>query len=199
MKRLLDVVFSSVGLVVTSPLMIAAAVAVRATSDGPVLFKQARVGRSGRSFDILKFRSMAVRAESSTGLRLVTVGGDSRVTRVGAILRATKIDELPQLWNVLRGDMSLVGPRPEVPEYVELWDPSLRDIILSVRPGITDPASIAFRRESEMLERQEDQAAHYREVILPAKTLMYADYVRSRSLSGDLRILAATIVSVVKD
>lgn len=199
MKRALDLFCSTLGLLVTSPLLLAAAIGVRATSPGPVLFRQLRVGQFGHRFEILKFRSMALRAESDTGLSLVTVGGDARVTRVGAVLRAAKIDELPQLWNVLCGDMSLVGPRPEVPEYVDLWDPALREIILSVRPGITDPASIAFRREAEILGAQEDPAAYYRDVILPMKTAMYAEYVHSRGFGRDIGVLWATIVAVVRD
>lgn len=192
MKRLLDVVASAVGLVVASPLMLIAALAVRLESRGPVIFRQERVGRYGKSFIILKVRTM--RADASGAQ--VTSGRDPRITRSGRWLRSTKLDELPQLVNVLRGEMSLVGPRPEVPEYVAQWPDTARDLVLSVRPGITDPASIEFRREAEELAEVDDPERHYVDVILPRKVSLYCDYVRARSLRGDIRIIVRTLRAV---
>jgi lipopolysaccharide/colanic/teichoic acid biosynthesis glycosyltransferase len=128
----------------------------------------------------------------------VTTAGDSRITRVGRLLRATKLDELPQLWNVLAGDMSFVGPRPEVPKYVAVYPPGMRETVLSVRPGITDNASIAFRNESEYLARFPDPERAYVEDVLPRKLALYERYVRERSFLGDLRIIGQTLVSVVR-
>ena len=147
----------------------------------------------GKPFRIHKFRSM----RASSGGPEVTTAGDARVTRVGAWLRKSKLDELPQLFDVLMGRMSLVGPRPEVARYVALWPQAERELILSVRPGITDPASIAFRNESELLAQADDPERYYREVLLPQKVAMYAEYVRTRSLLGDLRVLIATAWAVV--
>lgn len=195
MKRLLDVVASAVGLVVTSPVLLIAAVAVRLESKGPVIFRQERVGQFGRPFEILKFRTMRTGASGAQ----VTTGGDPRITRTGHWLRSTKIDEIPQLLNVLRGEMSLVGPRPEVPKYVEQWPEDARHLVLSVRPGITDPGSIEFRREAEELAVVADSERHYVDEILPRKVALYCDYVRTRSFRGDLRILAATLRSVAGD
>lgn len=189
MKRVVDVVASAAGLALLSPLLAAVAVAVRVTSPGPVLFRQVRVGRDDTRFEILKFRTMRV---SGTG-PLVTAHADPRITSVGAWLRRTKLDELPQLVNVLRGEMSLVGPRPEVPEYTRHWTAAQSKVILSVRPGITDPASIHFRDESSFLADQEDPEAYYIEHILPTKAAMYVEYVRTRSLIGDLRLITRTI------
>jgi lipopolysaccharide/colanic/teichoic acid biosynthesis glycosyltransferase len=192
MKRALDVLGAAVGLVACSPVLLTAAVAVRVSSPGPIIFMQERVGRGGKIFKIRKFRTM----RNDTVGASVTAGQDPRITRVGRWLRSTKIDELPQLWNVLRGDMSLVGPRPEVPQYVELWPTKARTMILSVRPGITDPASIEFRREAEELGRVADPERHYVEAVLPRKVELYCSYVRSRTLRGDLAILLQTLRSV---
>lgn len=188
MKRLLDVAIAGVALVLLAPLWLGLAVAVRISSPGPVLFRQERVGRDDEPFEILKFRSMKV----SAGGPAVTVCGDDRITRVGAFLRNHKLDELPQLWNVLAGDMSLVGPRPEVREYVEMWNAEERRVILSVRPGITDPVSLMMFDESEVLARAEDPIAFYVEEILPQKTKMYVNYVATQSLLGDLGIMLQT-------
>lgn len=192
MKRALDVVGATLALVVSSPVLLVAALAVRLSSTGPVLFRQERVGRGSQVFAILKLRTMRT---GSVGAA-VTVGQDPRITRVGRWLRSTKLDELPQLWNVLRGDMSLVGPRPEVPQYVAMWPADARDIILSVRPGITDPASIEFRREAEDLAEAADPEQHYVDVVLPRKVDLYRAYVGSRTLRGDLAILGRTVRSV---
>ncbi len=152
-KRVFDVIGSLMALVLFAPLFVLIAVLVWLTSPGPVLFRQQRVGRSGETFEILKFRSM--RTDQGVGGPLVTSAGDRRVTRVGSVLRLTKLDELPQFWNVFRGDMSLVGPRPEVPRYVTYYTLKQRDV-LCVRPGITDAASIEYRFEEELLGTQSD-------------------------------------------
>jgi lipopolysaccharide/colanic/teichoic acid biosynthesis glycosyltransferase len=176
-------------LLVLSPLLLAAALAIAIESGGPVLFRQERVGKGFRPFTILKFRTMRVESEGP----LITVDGDNRVTGIGRMLRLTKIDELPQLWNVLRGDMSLVGPRPEVPEYVA-WFPDRFRIVLSVRPGITDFASIAYRNEEAILARSPDPVREYRERILPAKLELAEKYIRERSILADCVALAKTAV-----
>jgi len=193
-KRGFDAIVSAVGLVATAPLLGAIALAVRLTSRGPVLFRQERVGLAGKTFEIHKFRTMRV-----GGGPLVSSTGDPRVTRVGRVLRKTKLDELPQLLDVLRGDMSLVGPRPEVPRYVEMWSTQDRRRILSVRPGITDPASIHLRNEADRLAGQPDPERHYVEVLLPEKCAMYVDYVENRSMRGDLRLLLQTLRSVATE
>ncbi|XKH53508.1 sugar transferase [Citricoccus nitrophenolicus] len=187
-KRVLDTVVSAAALVVTSPALAVVAVTIKATSPGPVLFTQERVGQYGRTFKIHKFRTMR---PDHDGLA-VSGTGDPRVTRIGAILRKTKLDEIPQFYDVLRGDMSLVGPRPEVPEYVAQWPTEMRPIILSVRPGITDPASIEFRNEGDELALARDPESHYVDSILPRKAAAYVDYVQRRSLVGDLKILGNT-------
>jgi lipopolysaccharide/colanic/teichoic acid biosynthesis glycosyltransferase len=196
-KRLLDFSVSSVALVILSPLMCAIALLVRIDSPGPALFRQERVGRGGRPFAILKFRSM--RADAPRSGPAVTVGNDPRITRVGRFIRRYKLDELPQLMNVIKGDMSLVGPRPEVSKYVELYPAEARRMVLSVRPGITDPASIAFVNESQLLATAPDAEAMYREVILPQKLRMYCDYVAGQSVMGDLKVLLRTVVAAVRN
>jgi lipopolysaccharide/colanic/teichoic acid biosynthesis glycosyltransferase len=192
MKRSTDVVIAGLALVVTSPVFAVIAIAIKIDSRGPVLFRQTRVGRHGHPFVILKFRSMT----TSTDGPVVTVAGDSRVTRVGRFLRVSKLDELPQLWNVVRGDMSLVGPRPEMEQYVALWTPAQKDSILSVRPGITDPASVEFRHESQMLAGYSDPEQAYRDIILPKKAEAYVQYVSTRSWLGDLRLIIATLRAI---
>ncbi|MFC0247362.1 sugar transferase [Citricoccus parietis] len=187
-KRVLDTVVSAAALVVTSPALAVVAVTIKATSPGPVLFTQERVGQYGRTFKIHKFRTMR---PDHDGLA-VSGTGDPRVTRIGTILRKTKLDEIPQFYDVLRGDMSLVGPRPEVPEYVAQWPTEMRPIILSVKPGITDPASIEFRNEGDELALARDPESHYVDSILPRKAAAYVDYVQRRSLVGDLKILGNT-------
>lgn len=190
-KRLLDVLLAGAGLLVCAPLLAVCAIGVRLDSPGPVLFRQERVGRRGRRFLILKLRTM--RSRPVPGASQVTAADDPRITRFGAWLRRTKLDELPQLWNVLRGDMSLVGPRPEVPRFVACYPAEARDVVLSVRPGITDPASLRFRNEAELLAGSSDPERDYVERILPQKIAAYVEYVRGRSLLGDLRIIAATL------
>lgn len=193
-KRGLDVALGSALLLVASPAMLIAAVAVAAESPGGILFRQERVGLNGESFQIRKFRTM----RPSTGGTDVTVAGDNRITRVGRLLRASKLDELPQLLDVVQGRMSLVGPRPEVPKYVAQWPEDMRDVILSVRPGITDPVSVEYRNESELLAAQDDPERYYVEEILPRKAHGYAHYVATRSLTGDLKILMDTVRAVLR-
>ncbi len=189
-KRLFDITLSLLALALLFPLLLAVALWVRLDSPGPVLFRQQRVGRGGRLFGILKFRTMQVNAEAA-GLQ-ITVGQDPRITSAGRWLRRSKLDELPQLLNVLRGEMSMVGPRPEVPRYVALYPADQRATVLSVRPGITDLASLAFRDESTLLARSADPERTYVEEILPIKLRHACDYVVRRSLWLDLRILALT-------
>lgn len=196
-KRLLDLSFAFVALVLLGPLMCAIALLVRIDSPGPALFRQDRVGKGGRMFAMLKFRSM--RADAARNGLAITVGDDPRITRVGRLIRRYKLDELPQLWNVIKGDMSLVGPRPEVPRYVDLYPAEVRRAVLSVRPGITDPASIAFVNESELLATAADAEAMYREVILPQKLRMYCDYVAGHSVVGDLKVLVRTVVAALRN
>lgn len=189
MKRCMDVILSLAGLALLWPLGLLVALAIRLDSPGPVFFRQERVGLRGRTFRIHKFRTMRVQG----GGPLLTAGGDARVTRVGRVLRRHKLDELPQLIDVLRGEMSLVGPRPEVPRYMALYPEAARRAILSVRPGITDPASIAFRDEESLLAAAPDAERAYIDTIMPIKQRHYLDYVRRHSLREDLRILARTV------
>lgn len=189
-SRVFDILFSLLALLILGLPMLLIAWWVRLDSPGPALFRQERVGRGGRLFRILKFRSMRVDAPA-TGPQ-ITVGADPRITRSGAFIRRWKLDELPQFLNVLRGDMALVGPRPEMPRYVAIYPPETRDLVLSVRPGITDLASITYRHESEVLGASADPERTYREEILPAKLALCVDYVRRRSLWLDLVILMRT-------
>jgi lipopolysaccharide/colanic/teichoic acid biosynthesis glycosyltransferase len=173
--------------------LVVLAIAIRLDSPGPAFFRQERVGLRGATFWIHKFRTLAV---SPSG-PLLTPSGDPRVTRLGAVLRRTKLDELPQLFDVLVGHMSLVGPRPEVPRYASLWPAEYRELILSVRPGITDPASVAFRHEADQLAAAEDPEDYYVTVLLPEKARMYAEYVQTRNFGTDLLILAKTGAAVL--
>ena len=191
MKRAIDFLLSAIGLIVLSPVFLAAAIAIRLDSPGPVLFKQRRMGRYLRPFNILKFRTMVQNAsELGPG---ITVGRDQRITRVGHFLRQTKIDELPQLFNVLRGDMSLVGSRPELEQYVLMYAQDYRTI-LKARPGITDVASIVYRDESELLAQSADPEETYVHVVLPDKIRMARHYTREASLLHDFRLIATTLI-----
>ncbi|MEJ5998978.1 sugar transferase [Paucibacter soli] len=189
-KRLFDILCAALGLALLAPLLLLLALWVKLDTPGPVFYRQERVGRHGRPFLIHKFRSM--RVDDVPGLQ-ITVGADPRITRSGRFLRASKLDELPQLWDVLRGAMSLVGPRPEVPRYVALYPEELRRIVLSVRPGITDPASLQFRHESELLARAADPEREYVEVLMPQKLRLACAYVKTASLAQDLRVIARTL------
>lgn len=190
-KRIFDVFFSILGLLILLPVFMSVAVWIKVNSSGPVFFRQERIGKAGRPFKIFKFRTMIVDAEAMGSK--VTVGNDSRITRSGAVLRKYKLDELPQLINVLKGEMSLVGPRPEVPEYVAHWPPDARDLILSIPPGVTDFASIEFRNESELLEGKSDPVGVYIREIIPIKLKYYEKYVTERSIWLDFWILLRTL------
>jgi lipopolysaccharide/colanic/teichoic acid biosynthesis glycosyltransferase len=188
-KRVFDLAVAGLGLLLISPLFVLIALAVKLDSPGPVFFRQERVGRGGRPFRIHKFRTMR---DGAAGAQ-ITVGADARITRVGAILRRAKLDELAQLIDVLEGTMSLVGPRPEVPRYVAMYPAALRDKVLSVRPGITDIASIEYRQESELLARAADPEREYVDVIMPAKLKLAAAYVEQASLATDIRLILRTL------
>ena len=190
-KRLFDVLGAGFGLVLLAPLLVGIALWIKLDSRGPVFFRQQRVGRFGAPFHIHKFRSM--RENAPLAGPQITVGADLRITRAGFFLRRTKLDELPQLLDVLAGTMSLVGPRPEVPRYVAMYPPEVRDKVLSVRPGITDPASIAYRDESTLLARAADPERAYIEQIMPAKLRYAVEYVDHMSLANDLRLIGATL------
>jgi lipopolysaccharide/colanic/teichoic acid biosynthesis glycosyltransferase len=195
-KRLFDLIASVLALIILTPIFLAIAVIIKLDSRGPVYFRQERVGLHGCVFRIHKFRTMVVDAERR-GLKL-TPSNDPRITRVGAVLRRYKLDELAQLIDVVRGDMSIVGPRPEVPRYVALYPPEVRQIVLSVRPGITDAASVAFRNEGARLARAADPEQLYIDVIMPQKLRLYSEYVRNRSLPGDLMIVARTLAALLR-
>ena len=194
MKRLFDVVASGVGLLLLSPLFLLVAIWIKLDSPGPVFYRQVRVGRYNRDFRIFKFRSMRVGADKGS---LVTIGGrDPRVTRSGYFIRKFKVDELPQLINVFIGDMSLVGPRPEVRHYVDCWTKDQLHV-LDVRPGITDPASIKFRNENELLEKAEDPEKYYIEVIMQEKLRLYLEYVENHSFWYDIKLIFQTLVAII--
>ncbi len=190
-KRWLDAVCSLGGIIVLSPLLCAAAIAIRLTSAGPVFFRQTRIGRHGKPFRIFKFRTMV--ASNAPGAPLLTASGDPRVTRVGRWLRATKVDELAQLFNVLKGEMSLVGPRPEIPEYVAAYTERQKQV-LAMKPGITGPA--ARMDEEELLAGQLDQSRFYLTVILPAKLNTDLAYCENVRCSTDLKLIFRTIAKV---
>ena len=186
-RTLLDFSISSIALLVLSPLLLAIAAAVLLETGRPILFTQSRVGRGGKLFRLFKFRTMQLGKAGPA----ITSRGDSRVTSVGRFLRKFKLDELPQLWNVVRCEMSLVGPRPEVPEFVDVHDPVWLSV-LQARPGITDPASIAYRHEEELLAAAADPIRYYRETVLPSKLALNLAYLRDRSLWQDLQVIART-------
>lgn len=195
MKRLFDVAAAGLGLILVSPLLLITAALVRVSSPGPVLFRQTRVGRGGELFTLLKFRTMYTDAEQRGGQ--LTVGRDPRVTRIGHYLRASKLDELPQLINVVRGDMSLVGPRPEVPRYVALYSEDQRRV-LDVRPGITDPASVVYRNESDLMADQSDPESFYVDVLMPEKLRLNLEYQERRTLASDITVIFDTLKAVVR-
>ena len=196
MKRLFDIVASGLGLIVLSPLFFILAIWIKLDSKGPVFYRQVRVGYKNKDFRIFKFRSMRVGADKGS---LVTIGGhDPRVTRSGYFIRKFKFDELPQLINVFLGDMSLVGPRPEVRHYVDYWTPEQMHV-LDVRPGITDPASIKFRNENELMEQAEDPEKYYIEVIMQEKIRLYLEYVEKHSFWYDLGLIFKTFWVIVSE
>ena len=195
-KRCFDIFFSLLGISALLWLFLIIAIAIKCSSKGPVLFKQERVGRHGKTFKIWKFRSMVVNAEAK-GMQ-ITTEGDNRVTKVGKFIRKTKIDELPQLFNVLSGKMSFVGPRPEVPKYVAMYsDEQLR--VLSVKPGITDLASIEFRNENDLLDGDDDPERKYIEEIMPAKLELNLKYIEKAGFFYDIGLIFKTIGKVIKE
>ncbi len=195
LKRAMDVVISGGALLVLWPVLLIVALLIKIDDPGPVFYRQVRVGRGGKEFRIFKFRTMVVDADKK-GLA-ITVGRDNRITRMGALLRKTKLDELAQLLNVLLGDMSFVGPRPEVPKYVNMYTPYQRQVLL-VRPGITDYASIAYRNENDLLAGAEDPERMYIDVIMPDKIELNMKYLREISPLADLKLIFGTIAAVIR-
>jgi lipopolysaccharide/colanic/teichoic acid biosynthesis glycosyltransferase len=193
LRRLLDVTVAGMLLLVLAPLLGVLAVLVRATTTGPALFRQIRVGRNGRPFVLLKLRTMRADAPGPA----ITSGGDPRITHLGAWLRRTKLDELPQLWNVLRGDMSLVGPRPEVPHYVARYTAAQRAVLL-VRPGLTDPASLAWADEAATLATFADPHRAYADVVMPQKLELSLTYLKRRTVWSDLAVVMRTVAHVAR-
>jgi len=190
MKRMFDIVVAAAALVVLFPLLVLSALLIKLDSPGPIFFKQERIGRNFRPFWIYKFRTMAQDAPARGGL--VTIGEDARVTRVGRLLRKSKIDEIPQLTNILRGDMALVGPRPEVRQYVELFRRDYEEI-LQVRPGLTDLASLKYRDEAALLGKAANPEDEYRTRVLPDKIRLAKDYLRRSSFLFDLGLILKTL------
>ncbi|MCK5917542.1 MAG: sugar transferase [Cocleimonas sp.] len=195
-KRIFDLFFVSIGVLLLLPVFLVISILIKRGTDGPILFKQIRVGRNGRLFKVFKFRTMVVDAEKK-GAK-ITTGGDPRITPSGQWLRKYKLDELPQLFNVLFGRMSLVGPRPEVPEYVDFYSNRQKEIVLSVLPGITDTASIEFRNENDFLTGSSNPVKDYKEKVLPIKLAYYEQYVKERSLWLDFKIIIKTLAAIIK-
>ena len=196
MKRLFDIVASGLGLLFLSPLFLVIAIWIKLDSKGPIFYRQVRVGKNNKDFRIFKFRSMRIGSDKGS---LVTIGGrDPRVTRSGYYIRKFKLDELPQLINVFSGDMSLVGPRPEVRHYVNYWTPEQMRV-LSVQTGITDPASIKFRNENELMEKAENPEEYYINVIMQEKIKLYLEYVDNHSFLGDVGLIFKTFWTIVKE
>ena len=193
MKRLFDIMVSFIGLICLFPLLLLVAILIKLDSSGPVFFRQTRMGMRFRPFQILKFRTMA--QDSLTKGRSLTVGDDPRITRVGRFLRKSKIDELPQLFNVLKGDMSLVGPRPEVPEFVNLFRSEFEEI-LAVRPGITDLASLKYRDEASILGQSKTPEDEYVRRVLPDKIKLGKEYIQRSSLLFDLSVICRTVFKI---
>jgi lipopolysaccharide/colanic/teichoic acid biosynthesis glycosyltransferase len=195
-KRLFDILVSALLLLLLAPLGLLLAAVIKLDSPGPVFFRQERVGWRGKPFRIHKFRTMV--ADAPAQGPALTIGQDARITRVGAWLRRSKLDELAQLIDVLRGDMSLVGPRPEVPKYVALYPTDLREQVLAVRPGITDPVSLAHADESDELAQAADPERHYVEVVMPRKLRAAAAYARQATLWSDLGVIAKTLLLLAR-
>lgn len=194
-KRFFDIILSFLGLLALFPVFILIALLIKLDSRGEVFFRQTRIGLNGKSFRIHKFRTMVVDSEKNSRL---TVGQDARVTKIGYFLRKYKIDELPQLIDVFLGQMSLVGPRPEVQEFMDLYEDNIRQKILSVRPGITDKASIEMVDENEILGKYSDPRQAYIDVIMPIKAKYYIDYVNNRTFLGDIEIIISTILKIIR-
>ena len=191
LPRTVEIILSLAGLSLSAPILAFVALLIKVDSRGPVLFRQKRVGQNGKPFTMLKFRTMGNFCNGS----LITAANDTRVTKVGRFLRRSKIDELPELWNVLKGDMSFVGPRPEVPEFVDLNDPLWQEV-LEHRPGITDPVTLRLRNEEHLLANVVDKELYYREVVQPYKLRGYARFVGDKSWKTDLRIIGRTLRAI---
>jgi len=194
LKRLFDIVFSLLGLMLASPILLVLAALIKSSSPGPVFYRGERVGEKGEIFQIFKFRSMVVNAEKLGGPS--TAGDDPRLTKIGKFLKRYQLDELPQLINVLKGDMSLVGPRPEVKMYVEMMTPEEKNVILSVKPGMTDFASLWNFHEGDILKGSPDPEKAYLEKIRPTKIRLQLEYVKNRSFLLDLKIIIKTITKI---
>ncbi|MCG7345500.1 sugar transferase [Sporosarcina sp. ACRSL] len=194
LKRMFDFLVSFIFIIILFPLFVIIAVLIKKDSDGPILFKQVRVGKNDTLFEIYKFRTMVVDAEKIG--KQITVGKDSRITRSGDFLRRYKLDELPQLFNVLKGEMSFVGPRPEVPKYTRLYNEEQRNV-LKVRPGITDYASIKYRRENELLARSDNPEETYIKEVMQDKLQINLEYINKRSIFEDIRIMFLTIIKIL--
>ena len=196
MKRLFDIIASACGLLVLSPVFLIMAIWIKQDSNGPVFYRQVRVGRHNKDFRIFKFRSMRVGADKGG---LVTIGGrDPRITRSGYFIRKYKLDEFPQLINVFLGEMSVVGPRPEVRHYVNYWTPEQMHV-RDVRPGITDPASIKFRNENELMEKAEDPEDYYINVIMQEKIKLYLEYIQNASCWSDIKLIFKTFKVIITE
>ncbi|RYU12673.1 sugar transferase [Nocardioides iriomotensis] len=195
LRNVFDRSVAAVALVLLSPVLLVISILVKATSPGPVLFRQVRVGKDGRPFSICKFRTMT--HTGATGSAEVSPLGDPRVTRVGRVLRGWYLDELPQLLNVVRGDMGLVGPRPETPEFVALYSEDERRV-LSVRPGLAGPSTLGFMNEAERLAGHADPNAHYRDVLLHERVRLDLSYLEQRSFGYDLRLLCRQVIAIAR-
>jgi len=193
-KRIFDVTASIIGLIVLLPLFIIIAILIKLNDKGPIFYKQKRIGQNFKPFELLKFRTMVVNADKIGPA--VTKDGDPRITKIGKFLRKTKLDELPQLWNVIRGDMSIVGPRPEVEKYIQYYKDDYKEI-LKVRPGITDYATIKFRNEEEILSKYDDTESAYIKYVLPEKIKLYKTYIKEISFFTDLKIIFWTLWRIV--
>jgi len=193
-KRIFDVATSIIGLIVLLPFFIIIAILIKLNDKGPIFYKQKRIGQNFKPFELLKFRTMIVNADKIGPA--VTKDGDPRITKIGKFLRKTKLDELPQLWNVIRGDMSIVGPRPEVEKYIQYYKDDYKEI-LKVRPGITDYATIKFRNEEEILSKYDDTESAYIKYVLPEKIKLYKTYIKEISFLTDLKIIFWTLWRIV--
>jgi lipopolysaccharide/colanic/teichoic acid biosynthesis glycosyltransferase len=195
MKRIFDLTVSFIGLILLLPLILTIGMLIITDNKGPVFFRQWRVGKDGRLFVLYKFRSMKVTGSGFDAI--FEPGNTARVTKIGRFIRSTKIDEIPQLWNVLKGEMSLVGPRPEIQSWVDTC-PERWKKILTVRPGITDNASLEFRNEEAILVESKDPETTYKEIILPRKLDLYDQYISRHSFAGDLMLIFKTLLSLIK-
>ena len=193
-KRIFDFLFSFFGIIILSPIFIIVSIAIKLDSKGSILFLQKRVGRYGKEFNIYKFRTMVTDAEKLG--KQITFGKDNRITRVGAFLRKFKIDELPQLFNVLKGDMSLVGPRPEVPKYVALYNEEQRKV-LDIRPGITDMASLRYKDENDILGKVDNPEEYYINVIMKDKLNLNLEYIEKSNVFFDIYLILKTIIKCI--